>query len=431
MHETLELLRHERRARVFFLALAQSALGTGAGYVALLLIAEDRFASAWAVSLVLTADLVPAMLLGPIFGAAADRWSRKRCAILGDLLRAVAFGGIVLVDSFEATLAFALIAGTGTGLFTPAALAALPSVVDDKRRVPAASALYGVVADLGFTLGPAAAAAVLALGGADTLLLANAATFAVSGLLLAPLRFGKTPEKSLDTLPASLLREAREGMRATAGMPAVRVVLLASSVALFGAGLFNVSELFFAIEDIGTSKAGFAVLVACFGAGFICGSLAGAAGGLAPFLKRRYLIGLLVFGGGFCAIGAVDAFILALAAFTAAGFGNGLMLVYERLLIQASVADGLVGRVFGVRDALTAWAYAAAFLAAGALLEVIGPRELILAAGGIGLVAYAVSAFALRDKWTEPGPGALDGRVTDQQIAPGVVTASEPVGGGS
>jgi len=401
MRETLALLRHEKRARPFFLALAQSALGTGAGYIALLLIAEERFASPWAISLVLSADLLPAMLLGPIFGAVADRWSRKRCAILGDVLRVIAFAGITLVDSFEATVAFAVLAGTGTGLFTPAALAALPSVIDDRRRLPAATSLYGAVADLGFIVGPAIAFPVLLFGGPETLMLVNAATFAMSALLLAPLRFGAAPEKAADVAPASLLREAREGMRATAGMRAIRIVLLATSAALFGAGLFNVAELFFAKDDLGTSDAGFSVLVTFFGLGFVCGSLAGSKGGTRPVLKRRYLIGLLVFGVGFCATAAASVYAIAIATFAIAGFGNGLVLVYERLLIQASFADALVGRVFGVRDALTAWAFALAFLSAGGLLELISPRELILVAGGIGLVTCAISAFVLRGEWSE------------------------------
>src|SRR5215217_2812780 len=98
MRSVIELLRHERRARVFFAALAQSALGTGAAYVALLLVALERFNSPWAIGLVLLADVVPAMLLGPLFGAFADRWSRRGCAVLADVLRAVAFLGLVVVD---------------------------------------------------------------------------------------------------------------------------------------------------------------------------------------------------------------------------------------------------------------------------------------------------------------------------------------------
>lgn len=401
MREIAALLRHERRARIFFLALAQSALGTGAGYIALLLIAEQRFESPWAISFVLVADLVPAMLLGPIFGAAADRWSRKRCAIVADVVRVAAFAGITLVDSYTATVAFAVLAGTGTGLFTPAALAALPSVVDDERRLPAATSLYGAVADFGFTAGPAVAAGVLLLGGTETLMLVNAATFAASALLLAPLRFGASPDKASDVAPASLLAEARDGLRATAGMRAVRTILLASSAALFGAGMFNIAELFFAQDDLGTSDAGFAVLVAFFGIGFICGSLAGATGGSPALLKRRYLLGLLAFGAGFFAMAAATAYALAIVTFAAAGFGNGLVLVYERLLIQASVPDSLVGRVFGVKDALTAWAFAVAFLAGGALLEVLTPREVILAAGGMCIAIWAVSSLLLREEWTD------------------------------
>lgn len=411
MRETVALLRHENRARLFFLALAQSALGTGAGYIALLLIAYDRFESPWAISLVLVADLVPAMLLGPLFGAAADRWSRKYCLVLSDVVRLVAFAGIAVVDSYSATIAFAMLAGAGTGLSTPAALAALPSVVDDHRRVPAATSLYGAVADLGFTVGPAVAAGALALVSPETLMAANAASFGASALLLVRLRFGAAPVKASGAIPASLLREARDGLRATSGMRAVRVVLLASSAALFGAGVFNVAELFFATEELGTSNAGFSVLVTFFGIGFICGSLTGSRGGPTLLLKRRYLSGLAVFGVGFWLTGAAPGFAVALLTFAVAGFGNGLVLVYERLLIQASVPDGLVGRVFGVKDALSAWAFALAFLAGGALLDTLGPREAIAIAGTVSVAAWVVSAVALRDEWSKPDDGAGDGRL--------------------
>jgi MFS family permease len=405
MRETYDLLRHERRARLFFVALAQSALGTGAGYIALLLIAEQRFESPWAISLVLIADLIPAMLLGPLFGAAADRWSRKRCAILADVIRVVAFVGIVLVDSFAGTIAFAVVAGMGTGLFTPSVLASLPSVLDDNRRLPAATSLYGAVADLGFTVGPAVAALILVIGGPETLLWANAASFALSGLLLAPLRFGAVPERADGSAQPSLFAEAREGMRVTAGSSAIRVVLLASAAALFGAGLFNIAELFFVTDDLGKSEAAFSVLVTFFGIGFLFGSLAGSKGGDAPFLKRRYLASLVVLGIGFTATGLSGSFAVALATFAVAGFGNGMMLVYERLLIQYSFADHLVGRVFGVKDALTAWAFAIAFVAGGGIVSALGPSETILIAGGLGFVVAAVTTFALRDEWRDEEPG--------------------------
>src|SRR5688500_14767962 len=115
MRPIFDLLRAERPARRFFLAHAQSSLGTGAAYVALLLLAYERLASPWAISLILLAEFLPGMFLGPIFGAAADRWSRRSCAIVADAVRAVAFAAIAFTDGFGATVALALLAGVGAG----------------------------------------------------------------------------------------------------------------------------------------------------------------------------------------------------------------------------------------------------------------------------------------------------------------------------
>ncbi|HEX2072038.1 MAG TPA: MFS transporter [Thermoleophilaceae bacterium] len=405
MRATFDLLRHERRARVYLALLLQSALGTGAGYVALLLIAYDRFESPWAISLVLIAELLPAMLLGPVFGTFADRWSRKWCMVLADALRVVAFAGIVAFDSFVGTVVLAGLAGVGTGLFNPAALAALPSVVDEPRRTPAATSLYGVVGDFGTTGGFALSASLLLLGGPDAIMVVNAVTFAISGLLLARLRFGDAPARAEGEHP-SLGQEIKEGVRATVGMRDIRIVLLGSAAGLVCAGLFNVAELLFVTEELGASDAGFSLLVMAFGIGFIGGSLAGSQGGVAATLKWRYLAGLLLMGTSLLATGLANSFAVVALTFAAAGFGNGLLLVYERLLILATVPDRLVGRVFGAKDGLTAWAFGIAFLAGGALVSALGPRDPILLAGAAALAVYVVTALALRGEWTAEGPAA-------------------------
>ena len=82
--ESSPLWRTERRARWFFAAHLQGALGTGAGYVALLLLAYEQLGSAWGATAVLIADLAPAMLLGPLLGGLIDRTSRLGCAIAAD-----------------------------------------------------------------------------------------------------------------------------------------------------------------------------------------------------------------------------------------------------------------------------------------------------------------------------------------------------------
>jgi MFS family permease len=396
---TLDLLRHERVARVYYAVLAQSALGNGAAYIALLVVAYERFNSAWAISFVLLADLVPAALLGPVFGAAADRWSRRNCLIVSDVLRGSAFLGIALVDSFGATVALALVAGAGTALFNPASLAAVPSLVSP-ARLPAATALYGAITDLGFIVGPALAALLLLFGGPDVILYLNAGTFAVSAIVLSRLRFGAAPagEDEEDVRPG-LFREAREGIGIIARMVGIRAVIIGSGAMLLFAGLFNVAELPFATDELDAGNAGFGALTAIYGLGFVAGSLSGSRGGQTVVLKRRFLGGLALVGAGFIACGIAPGFGVAIPAFALAGLGNGILLVYERLLIQTTVDDSVMARTFGVRDGLSAWAFGAAFLAAGALIEAFGVRPVLIAAGVGGLVVWALSAIALRHAW--------------------------------
>src|SRR6185503_15712536 len=189
MTAALTLLRRERRARRFFFAHTQSALGTGAAYVALLVLAYQRFHSPWAITLILLADFLPATLLGPILGAAVDRFGRRRCAVIADVLRAAVFVGLGLASSFALIFALALLAGVGTALFKPAILAGLPSMVDDDQ-LPAATSLYGAIEDFGVTVGPAIAAAVLVVADPSTVMLVNGATFALSALLVRGIDFG-------------------------------------------------------------------------------------------------------------------------------------------------------------------------------------------------------------------------------------------------
>lgn len=393
-----DLLRHEPRSRLFFAAHAQSSLGTGAGYVALLVLAYERLESPWAISLVLLADFLPAMLLGPLFGAAADRWSRRWCAATGDAARALAFVSLAFFDGFAVTVALALVAGIGTGLFRPAVMAGLPSLVS-RARLPAATSLYGALADAGFTVGPALAGVGLMLASAETVMLVNGVSFAISAVALTMVQLGGGDRRENQR---SLIREARAGVGAVARMPGLRAVIAGSSAVVLFAGLFNVGELLLAQEELGAGDSGFAVLVAVFGLGVVVGSLAGATSSQPLVLKNRYLIGLGVTGAGFLVAAASPGLAAAAVGFAIAGLGNGLAMVHERLLVQVTVKGDLLGRVFGLRDALDAWAWTIAFASAGLLLSTFDTR-LVLAVAGTGVLAVATaSAWALRGAWATP-----------------------------
>jgi hypothetical protein len=183
------------------------------------------------------------------------------------------------------------------------------------------------------------------------------------------------------------------------------VLIVASSAMTVFTGMTNVAELLFA-RELGAGASAFSALVAVWGAGFVAGSLAGAGDRPLPRVKRSYVIGLFVHAFAFLALSVVPALALAFVGFALAGYGNGVMLVSERVLTQRSVADALMARVFAANDTLNAWAFAVAFVAAGAMVSLLGTRETFAIAGAGGLVVWAVAAIALRDAWSERAPAA-------------------------
>lgn len=392
----ITLLREESRARRFFAAHAQSSLGTGAAYVAVVVLAYDRFRSPWAITLILLAEFLPGMALGPLLGAVADRWSRRGCAVLADVVRAVAFVGLGLVDGFVATFVFAFAAGTATALYRPAVFAALPGLVA-RDRAAAATALYASVTDLGYMIGPALAALVLVFSSAEALLIVNGLTFAASAIVLARLDFGQRPIAREDAGGGeeSLLRSVSVGMRAARSLPAVPTVVLATGAVLLFGGLINVGELLLAEEELGAGGAGYSILVAAYGACFALGSLAGSRGGNVPALSRNFVAGILLSAVGIVASGLAPTFVVAVATFGVSGLGNGLVVVHGRLLIQSVVPDALMARVFALSDSLAAGGLSIAFVAGGALASLLGIRELFFVAGGGVLLTWGVSAVVL------------------------------------
>src|SRR5439155_14967480 len=190
MSAILVLLRTSPAARRFFGAQLQSSVGTGMGYVALVLVALERFHRPWAVALLLAADLAPAMAVGPVLGGAADRLPRRACAVGADLVRAAAFLGIALCGDLAATLVLAAAAGAANGVFSAAVLSGLPDLTGE-RHAPAATSLYGALNTLGITAGPVLASALLLGGGVELALAANGLSFLVSALLLASVDLGR------------------------------------------------------------------------------------------------------------------------------------------------------------------------------------------------------------------------------------------------
>jgi MFS family permease len=404
--------------RRFFGAHAQSCLGSGLAHIAMPLLAFDRTGSPWAVAGVLIPDLLPAIVLGPLLGVMVDRVGWKSCAIAADLLRCLAFGLMAVTSSLPALIAAAALAGTGSALFAPAALTGITQLAPGDAR-PRAIGLYGALDDVGLTAGPALAALLLAGMPAGTLLAVNAVTFAASALLVAGINLPVTEATAAaraGRAARSLWADARAGVTALAGRPAVVALLASSTAVVLCAGVTNIGEVVLARSVLGLGGSGLAVIVTAAGLGTVLGSLA-ARGRTPSAWRRAYTVGLMCM--------AVDLLLCSLApplpilvlVFVLGGFGNGYALVNDRLLLGAAVPDALHGRLYALQKALTSIAFATSFVGASTLIALVGIQRTFLLAGVLMLAVVAVAGPRLRRMWPTAAAAPAQG-VGSTSISP-------------
>lgn len=396
MKPMTDLWKHERRARWFFAAHLQGALGAGAGYIALLVLAYERIGSAWGATAVLLADLLPAMLLGPLLGAAIDRTSRLGAAILADVIRAAAFGALVFTHGTTAMVALALLAGFGTALFRPSTWALLPGLVAP-QRLAGATGLFNAVRDTGQLLGPVVAAGLLLVASPAAVLGVNALTFAVSALLLVRLR-GHV--RRVTSEPGE--QAAPDSLRAVMRDRRVRLLIGTSGAVTLCAATMNVGELVLAQQDLKAGATGFALLVSVYGLGLIVGALcAGRDGGDA---RLCYFAGLGGVALGMLSTAFAPTLGFALFTFGFTGAANGLFTTSNRILLTRAIPERVHGRAFGLVDSLDSWGFGLAVLAGGALATAFGGRAIFGLSGAVLVVVWAVAAYALRERHTAQMP---------------------------
>ncbi|WP_028062765.1 MFS transporter [Solirubrobacter soli] len=395
-------------ARRFFAAHAQSSLGTGLALLALPLIALDRFGSPMAVSAVLLPDLLPAIVLGPLVGALVDRVGWRRCAVFAEVLRCLGFVIVVVAGSLPVMMVGALLAGVGSAVFSPAALASLTRLAGGERRA-AALAVFGALDDAGTTIGPALGGVLLALVAPTALLGLNAVTYAVSALILVRLPLSGDVAVAPDRRRGrrSLLADARAGLREVAQRPEVRVLLWSSTGVVLCIGVTSVGEVMLAREVLHVGGSGLALMISAGGVGMVLGSLSARFTSAGAWRWRQvYLVGVFAMALELIACSLLESHLLVVLSLFVGGLGNGAALVHDRLLLASSAPESLHGRLFSLQRMCIAAAFTVSFVGAGALITALGVRPTLLVAGvGLALVTCA-AAPRLRKAWPAP-PAAL------------------------
>src|SRR5262249_33224936 len=126
------------------------------------------------------------VLLAPVVGVLADRVSRRRLLIASDLGGALIFATVPFASSAWELVVLAALAGSAATFVRPTLTAAVPNLVGEGDLERANAALQ-TMGNVGLAVGPALAGVLVAATGTDIAFAANAASFALSALLIARL----------------------------------------------------------------------------------------------------------------------------------------------------------------------------------------------------------------------------------------------------
>ncbi|GAB2931557.1 MFS transporter [Streptomyces sp. NPDC058869] len=361
-----------------------------------------------------TLPIVVAALIG---GPVVDRFGRRRTAVVSDAVCATAIAAIPLLH-FTGVLHFwmlcALMALNGFA-HTPGNTARYVLVPDLAEHagttLPRAASLFDAVSRGARMVGAALAGLLIALVGAETVLLLDAATFGLSALLVgAGVRGVRAAEPRRTQAPVSLRAygtELREGYAHVLGN---RLLLAVVVMVMFMNGTdqgWNAVLLpVHAEAELGGAPA-IGLLTALFGAGGLTGALLYGAVGHRFSRRAVFTVCVILCGAPRFLVAAVTGTTLPLAVtMLLGGVAGGVLNPILTTVVYERVPDRLRSRVSGALTAGCEFAMPVGGLAAGLLVEGAGATGALLAMGGIFFLATLSPLVFPSWRTLDDAPGA-------------------------
>lgn len=370
--------------------------------------------------------VVSALVAGPL----VDRLGRRRVAIGSDLLCALAVAAIPLLHradllAFWALCALVAVSGLAHTPGNTARFVLLPDLAEEAgTTLPRAAGLLDAVARGSRMAGAALAGVLISLTGPASVLLMDAATFAVSALILGVgLRGFHAAEPDTGREPVSVRayrRELREGYRYLLGnrllLGIVLLVMLMNGVDQgWGAVLLPVHA-----ERALGGAAAIGLLTALFGAGGLAGALLYGAYGSRFSRRTVFSVCAVLSGAPRFLVAASTGTVTPLAVtMVCAGVAAGALNPILSTVIYERVPDALRSRVSGALTAGCELAMPVGGLAAGLLVDGTGVRGALLVLGG--LLVPAMLGPLVFPAWRE-----MDAAPTTREAAPPVPAVPAP-----
>ena len=354
-------------SRSFFrlwLAQVVSSLGDWIGFVAVTAIAARVGGSSpeAAISLVLSARLVPGFFLAAGAGVFVDRWDRKRVMVACDVGRGLVLATLPFVDTVAGLVVASLLLEILTLLWAPAKEASVPNLVRKEflananslslvaayGTLPVGSALFAMLAALAGWL--AHYDALESLNRESLAILFDVVTFFASAAMISTLTLSRNQQRPQHRKRRvdfkGTFRELAEGFRFIGHSALVRATILGISTGLVGGGMLVPLGPVMSKDVLGGGSAGFGLLLTALGFGVAGGIVALSV--LQSRLPHERVFVASVLGAGVCQVAGASMSSLrpTLVLVAALGLCAGSVYILGFTILQSNVDDELRGRIF-------------------------------------------------------------------------------------
>ncbi|MFE7749069.1 amino acid adenylation domain-containing protein [Streptomyces sp. NPDC057428] len=345
-----------------------SMIGSGLSALVLSIWVFQQTGSITDFAVVNAVGLLPGILVGPLAGAVADRWDRRKVMLASDGAAATAMGALgvlVLTGGLQLWHVYLAVSVTSlAGAFQrPAYLAAVAQLVP-KRYLGHATGITQLGISVGLVFAPMLGGALVGMIGVPGVIVIDMLTFAVGVLTLLPVRF---PDLMFRRREETFRTQITAGWRYITHRPGLRAALR----------FFVIDHAFYAL--------GFAVITpmllieqstVVLGLALAAGGLGGLIGSLLMGLwggTPRRAHGLIIFMG----IGSLAMAVVGVGtgpAFVMAGmflltFGESLAEGHWIALVQTKVGFELQGRVLSIFITVMLLTMPVGYLLVGPLAE--------------------------------------------------------------
>ena len=341
------------RSRAYLLLLSAqfaSLLGDFFNYVAVAWLVLELTGSNLAVATVLAAASVPRALLMLLGGAVSDRFSPGASMLVGGLARALVMGALATLALTHTVQLWELVVGSflvGTiaAFFLPASTSMLPRLVAPDQ-LQAGNAFMMLNRFAAMILGPALGGVVVAALGAGVAFAADAAGYALAGLLVTLL-----PVATAGVISGSgknALQDIWDGIvHVWSDVPLRTALAVIAAVNFLGLPGIQVGLPALAYQRFDQGAVALGGGFAAFGLGAVAGAL-GASAFPAPRLIWVLAGTMVLFGGGLAAVGFAPNLALLLVALGLMGVIAGGSNPYLMSWIQRRTDLRMQGRVMSL-----------------------------------------------------------------------------------